>query len=130
NVFWDNEDKTIIRSEGEGSWTWEEFHQALQEIVEMVKTVDHRVDLVHNHKPDSRRPQGSGMPHFQRAIRIMPPNVELNIFVNTNAFGRAIVSIFTRVYSTQGSRFVMVGSLEEAYALIQKDREQGVPRAL
>lgn len=130
NVVWDNEAKTIIRSEGVGEWTWEEFHEALQKIVEMMKTVEHRVDLIHNHVPGSRRPSGSGMPHFQRAIRIMPPNIGLNIFVNTNSFGRAIVSIFTRVYGGQSSgKLIMVASLEEAYALIRKDREQGVPSA-
>jgi hypothetical protein len=130
NVFWDNEAKTIIRSEGEGEWTWEEFHEGLQKIVEMMKTVDHRVDLIHNHQPGSKRPSGSGMPHFQRAIRVMPPNVGLTVFVNTNAFARAIVAIFTRVYSKQaGGNFVMVGSLEEAYNLIAKERARGMTSA-
>ncbi len=130
NIYWDNEAKTIIRSEGQGEWTWEEFHESLQEIVEMMKTVEHRVDLIHNHVPGSRKPSGSGMPHFQRAIRIMPTNIGLNIFVNTNSFARAIVSIFTRVYGNQASgKLVIVGSLEEAYASIRKDREQGVTSA-
>src|SRR5215813_9922042 len=96
NVFWDDDAKTIIRSEGEGAWTWEEFHQGLAKIVEMMNSVPHRVDLIHASRPDSRRPSGSGMPHYQRAARLMPPNAGMSIFVTSNAFGRAIVNIFSR----------------------------------
>ena len=89
----------------------------------MMHTVPHRVDLIHLPRPNSRRPSGSGMPHFQRAARMMPPNAGLNIFISSNTFARAVVNIFSRLYGNQMSKkFVMVGSLEEARALIAKDR--------
>lgn len=129
-IFWDDPELTIIRSEAQEAWTWEEFHEGLQKIIVMMKSVDHRVDIIHNHAPGTRRPQGSGMPHFQRALRIMPNNVGLTIFVNTNAFGRAVVSIFTRLYGKQkNAKFVMVGTLEEARKSIQRDRAQDMVNA-
>lgn len=129
-IFWDDAEKTIIRSEAVDAWTWEEFHEGLQKIIVMMKSVNHRVDIIHNHPPGTRRPPGSGMPHFQRALRLVPANIGLTIFVNTNAFGRAIISIFTRLYGKQKSaKFVMVGSLEEARKSIQRDRAQDMVKA-
>jgi hypothetical protein len=124
-VMWDDEAKTIIRSEGVGEWTWEEFHEGLQKVVQMMKTVNHRVDLIIHNRPDSHSPKGSGMPHFQRAIRIMPPNVGCTVFVNTNTFARAIISIFTTVYKNKASaHFVMAATLEDARELILEDRNE------
>ncbi len=124
-ILWDDQTHTIIRSEGQGDWTWVEFHESLQKIVEMMQSVDHRVDLIHGHTAGARRPQGSGMPHFQRALRVMPPNAGLSIFINPNAFGRTVVSIFTRLYGGKsGGQFHMAASLEDARRMIEKDRKE------
>ena len=129
-IVWDNEAKSIIRSTGEDDWTWEQFHEGLQKIVVMMQSVDQRVDLIHDHAPGSRRPEGSGMPHYQRAMRLMPPNIGLTIFVNPNTFGRAIVSIFTRLYGNRsGGQFLMASSLEDARRMIEKDRKEKVSHA-
>lgn len=129
NVFWDDEAKTIIRSEGVGAWTWDEFHESLEKIVDMAQTVEHRIDLIHFPQPGSHVPPGSGVPHYQRAMRTMPPNVGLNIFINANTFGRMIISIFMNVYGSgqTNGKLAAVASLEDAYKLIRKDRKEEVP---
>jgi hypothetical protein len=123
HVLWDDEAKTIIRSESEGNWTWEEYHESLSQIVQMVQSVNHRVDLIHRRLPGSVRPPSSGMAHYQRAMRILPENTGLNVVINTNTIARSVANIFTRLYGrrTRGA-IVLVGSLEEAYKLIAADR--------
>lgn len=123
HVFWDDEAQSVIRSEGEGHWTWEEYHQSLGQIVEMVKSVNHRVDLITLRRPGSVAPPSSGMPHYQRAMRVLPENTGLNVIINTNTVARSIANIFTRLYGprTRGV-VVLVGSVDEARRLVAADR--------
>jgi hypothetical protein len=125
HMIWDDEKHTIVRCEGEGKWTWEEYHATLSEIVEAVKQVDHRVDLIITRQDGSSLPGGSPMPHFQRAMRIMPRNVGLVILLNTNTFARALVSMFSRIFaSRQHAQLIMLGTLEEARAYIAAQRAE------
>jgi hypothetical protein len=123
-MVWDDEQHTIVRCEGEGKWTWEEYHDTLGQIVEAVQQVDHRVDLIITRQEGTASsPPGSPMPHFQRAMRVMPQNVRLMILINTNSFGRALVTMFSRIFaSRQQPQLVVVGSLEEARARIAAHR--------
>jgi hypothetical protein len=123
HVYWDDEAHTIIRTEGEGAWTWDEFHRTMDEVIRMMRMVNHRVDLINLRLPGAKTPEGSAMPHFQRAMRTMPANLGLNVQVSTSAFGRLMVALFTRLYGSRpGGRVVMVASLEEARAKIAEDR--------
>ncbi|MEO8609282.1 MAG: hypothetical protein ABI690_15430 [Chloroflexota bacterium] len=123
HMVWEDEQHTIVRCDGEGKWTWEEYHATLSEIVEAVQQVDHRVDLVITREEGSSSPAGSPMPHFQRAMRIMPRNMSLVILINTNSFGRALVTMFSRIFaSREHAQLVVVGSLEEARARIASSR--------
>ncbi len=129
-IEWLDNEQTIICCTGEGTWTWDDYHQALDEIVNMFKTVQHRVDLVIDRAPGSAMPKGSSMPHFQRAMRIMPHNVGLLVMVTSNAFARTIVAIFTKVYPNKdNAKLLMVGSLIEARARIARDRLKQVAAA-
>ena len=129
-IEWLDNEQTIICCTGEGIWTWDDYHKALDEIVVHFKTVQHRVDLVIDRAPGSSMPKGSSMPHFQRAMRIMPPNVGLLVMVTSNAFARTIVSIFTKVYPNKdNAKLLMVGSLMEARTRIARDRQKQVAAA-
>jgi hypothetical protein len=122
-IDWLDFQKTVIRCTGEGTWTWDEYHEALDSIMNQFKMVHHRVDLVIDRAPGSNMPKGSSMPHFQRAMRVMPDNVGLVVLVTDNSFARAIVSIFSKVYPNKdNAKLVMVGSLSDARTKITRDR--------
>lgn len=120
HVFWDNDEKAVIQSEGEGYWTWDEFHQAFDQVVVMMKSVPHRVDLINNRGTGSRMPSSSPMPHFQRVMRNMPPNAGMMVMISNSAFGRVMVNLFSKVRGSR--RLFMVASLDEARALIANER--------
>lgn len=122
-VQWEDAAQSIIRSESSGKWTWEEYHEAVEKVVMLANSVDHRVDLIINTLDGATAPSGSSMPHYQRAQRIMPDNVRMNVIANTNTFGRVIINTFTRLNNGKGTLKVMAaGTLEEARALIARDR--------
>lgn len=122
-MAWDDTDKTIMLCNSQGRWTWEEYHETLSRIVELFKETDNRVDLIITRDPQASMPSGSPMPHFQRAMRVMPPNVGLVALVNTNGFARALVSMFTKLFATTDTAtLIIVGSHEEARAKIAAHR--------
>ncbi len=122
-VEWLDTQRTIMCCTGEDAWTWGEYHEALEDIARQFIAAQRRVDLIIMRAPGSATPKGSSMPHYQRAMRIMPPNVGLMVMVTTNAFARTIVSIFSKVYpSKENMKLVMVGTLAEAQTRINNDR--------
>ena len=129
---WLDVQTTIMSCTGEGIWTWDDYHTTLDEIAKQFVAARRRVDLVIMSAPNAVVPKGSSMPHYQRAMRIMPPNMGLLVLVTTNTFARTIVSIFTKVYPNKDNvKMVMVASLHEALTRIETDRmkqaKQGTP---
>ncbi|MBA3871826.1 MAG: hypothetical protein H0X30_21985 [Anaerolineae bacterium] len=127
DMAWSDASATIMLCNSQGSWTWEEYHATLSEIVKVFNQVDHRVDLIIMRGEQATMPTGSPMPHFQRALRIMPSNVGLVVLVNTNAngFARALVSMFSKLFVTKNhATLLIVGSLEEAYSKIAQHRAE------
>ena len=128
HLSWDDADQTLLLVESSGRWTWEEYHDALSSIAEMIRSANHRVDLITVSRADSVRPSGSAMPHYQSALRMLPENTGLHVIINTSTIARSIVSIFLRLNRNRTSGMVVLaGSLEEARSLIQKDRAKRLP---
>jgi len=125
DMTWDDPQQTIMLCKSHGKWTWDEYHATLSQIVEHFKQVTYRVDLVITRKADASMPSGSPMPHFQRAMRIMPEHVGLVVLVNTGGFARALVSMFSKLFAAKSTpRLIVVGSLEEAREKIAKHRAE------
>lgn len=122
-VEWLDIQRTMMCCTGEGAWTWDEYYLILDDIARQLTAAQRRVDLIIMRAPGSSTPKGSSMPHYQRAMRIMPPNVGLMVMVTTNTFARTIVSIFSKVYpSKDNMKLVMVGTLADARTRIMNDR--------
>lgn len=122
---WDDTDQTIMLCNSQGHWTWQEYHETLSAIVDLFKSTDRRVDLIITRDKDASMPSGSPMPHFQRAMRVMPSNVGFVVLVNTNGFARALVSMFSKIAMNKGhGTLVIVGSHQDALAKIAEHRAQ------
>ncbi|MBZ0293490.1 MAG: hypothetical protein K8L99_13060 [Anaerolineae bacterium] len=122
NTLWDNDEKTIIRVENEGHWTWEEFHHALENIVKMIESVDHHVDIINIDRPGASMPISSPIQHFQRAAQLFAPYSVLNINVISSPFARMLTKVLAGIPVISSPYVKHVESLEEAYALIEADR--------
>jgi hypothetical protein len=129
-VLWDNDAKTIILNEAEGHWTWDEYHQGVDQIVAMMRSVTHRVDLITVSLPNATMPKGSVVPHFQRALRLLPENAGQLYVVNKDPISRGLAKFFTSLPgSTKQKKSIFVAHVEEARALIAKNAQwKGVPK--
>jgi len=120
NVYWDNDQKTIIRCDSSGRWTWEEYHTALEQIAGMMRTVSHRVHMINVEGPNAAMPSGSPKTHFGRAVKVLPDNAGANIMIVKSAWGRAIASLMSKLPGNTMDKIEMFGSVEEAYAFIAR----------
>lgn len=124
-VEWLDVQHSIMVCTGHDTWTWDDYHTALEDIAAQFRAAVDRVDLVIMREKGATMPKGSAMPHYQRAMRIMPASVGLMVMVTDNSFARTIVSIFSRVYPNKDNvKLVMVASLSEAKTRIHQDRLQ------
>lgn len=130
HLSWDDTNKTLLLVESSGKWTWEDYHGALSHMAEMIRSENHRVDIITFSRADSVRPSGSALPHYQSALRVLPSNTGLHVIISTSAIARSIVSIFLRLNSKRTSGMVVLaGSLEDARKLISQDRTKNLPNA-
>jgi hypothetical protein len=122
HAFWENEERSIIRCKGEGRWTWEEYHAVLNDIVAMMGTVTHRVDLIVVEGAGSVMPPGSPRPHFQHATKMYPPNAGASVIVVKSALATAMATLWSKIPGSMMGNVKLVRSLDEAYTFIARDR--------
>lgn len=115
-VEWDNEDKTILRAETRGMWTWDDYHEHLSRTFDMVKKLDHTVHLINVRHPDSIQPAGNMIPHITRAFRSMPDNMGITVMVGMSTFTVSMSKLFRKLFPQ--TRFVLADSVEDARLII------------
>src|SRR5262245_51796 len=104
NIYWDNEEKTIVRMEYVGRWTWEELFTATTQSHTMLDEVAHKVDFIHVWL------QSDGMPpsvlvHAKNLIEKRHPNVGVVVLVWSNTLIKAMWTAFSKVYANLTKRY-------------------------
>ncbi len=118
NIEWDNAEKTVVRMEMVGKWTWTEAYDGSIRGYDMLETVDYPVNII----IDLRRSTGLPMlalTHARNMIARRHPRTGLTAFVGVNALflmmWRTFKSAYPRLEATRD--FTIVGSIEEAYRI-------------
>ncbi len=122
---WVNEEKDIIFTKFPETFTWEEYHESSAELVEMISSVNHIVDVVSD-VTNSRLPKGNPFPHFNRFVNTLPPNTGAVVNFGSNKVERVLASAFLYVYSKRFETLSLHVVLreEEAYAIIAKRKQK------
>jgi hypothetical protein len=122
-VSWDNEDKTIIRYDFEGTWTWADFRTAAEEAFAMTRSVEHTVDTISNFYPGVMLPPNA-MFQFRQIMEDAPPNRGVNVIVGSSAFIRTMVMIFSSINRNLAKRLIVVDNLEQARGTLSVQRKK------
>lgn len=119
---WDNEEKTVIRYDMQGRWTWDEFYLAYEEAKTMLRSVPHTVHFIT--QPLDSLSNGymptSALTHIINIYRKALPNSGATVTIGNSNFARAMVSILGRVAPNAANKFLFAKSLEEARLLLAK----------
>ncbi len=119
-VQWDNDQKTTIRYEFAGRWTWEQLFAANDERDAMMKTVDYRVDLIADLRNTMVVPPGAAS-QFKRIAQARA-GTGVTVVVGANRFMQIMLDVFKLVQRQSESALATAGSLEEARALLARRR--------
>jgi hypothetical protein len=113
SVDWEDDQKTVLRFDARDSWTWTEFDLAVDYLVTLVGSVNHRVNLLALAPP--RFTPGYPLSHFQRVILLFPSNVGKIALVGNTPFQRRLNNILLGIFPAIKKKVVFVDSIDEAY---------------
>jgi len=120
-VSWDSDEKTIIRYDFEGKWTWAEFHTATEDAFALTRTVPHTVDSISNFMPGAALP-GDALFQFRRAMSNAPSNRGITVIVGGSSFIKALVGVFGKLNQALGRRLMLADTLDQARAILAARR--------
>lgn len=127
NIEWDNAEKTVVRMEMVGKWTWTEAYDRSQTGYAMLETVDNVVNII----IDLRRSTGLPMlalTHARNMIGRRHPRTGLTAFVGVNVLflmmWRTFKSAYPKLEATRD--FTVAESIEEAYQIFAQRAGQVV----
>jgi len=112
-VFWDNFNHTAVRFEFSGSWSWKAFRTPLRQAVAMIRSVDHRVDVIFN-TVNSKYTPDNMVGHFASIMPFLPENCGSIMFVGQES---SVCDVFTSLhkpYRRAGFDLLLVGNMDQA----------------
>src|SRR5262245_10917165 len=122
-VEWDDDEKTILRNDYSGAWTWEEYMEAGRKNNELIASVPHRVDIIANMRAGMMPRGGSPMAISSRVIRSAPSNRGI-IVVVTNSLVKGLLTVFKKIDNNIGPITFGAESLDEARQVVAKERSR------
>jgi hypothetical protein len=120
-AYWADADETIVQLDYYAPVvSWAEYHQAVDESIEMAKVKTHAVHFLHN-PGNTPMPRGNPLTELRRAYRKMPPNTGRIVMVVNNTFAIHIVDLAIKILGMR--RAHLVASLEEAQRYLNAQQQ-------
>ncbi len=125
-VEWDNEEKTVIRFDYDGAYTWEDVYNAMDKSNKMMETVEHSVaHIIDVRKAGSVPP--NALSHARRIEAKTHPRRSYHVTVGANTFVRVMFNTFTKLkmsVSAERGLNYFTSSIDEARAWIAEQQAQ------
>lgn len=124
-VSWDNDERTVLRWDFNGAWTWEDGSKATQLALQMrASVIDHPcVPSILHLQQSGNIPMGA-LPYARAAIELMDPR-DYIVIANASGFVRSLTEIFRLLNSDFSAKVFLAHTLDDARELIAKRRENG-----
>lgn len=122
---WADDAQTLIHLRYAGAWTWVEYLESKQRLLQMAAQVNHTIDIISFAEPDSTHPPSGMIGNITQGLSLLPPNTNLMLVVTDQLFMNTAAKLLPRV-RTLDPRIKAVSSLQAAYAMIEASRGAGV----
>ncbi|MDX1995152.1 MAG: hypothetical protein SF029_22410 [bacterium] len=121
-VFWDNEDKTVIRAVYEGDVTLEDYYTAIDQTAALMQQVTHSVyHILHR---QNVRSQPSTMATVMRyANRKLPANHAGSVIIGSRALTKILVNIAKSIAPHLAKEVYFADTLEDARRIIAQQHQ-------
>ncbi|MEO8393092.1 MAG: hypothetical protein ABI700_08860 [Chloroflexota bacterium] len=123
-IDWDDPEHSILYASYEGEWVLEEYTASFDQGVQMMRSVDHRVDvIVHTLDAAAQSPPLWALRTWRYAVINSPPNAGLTVSVPGNAGVRAFSFALSRLAGPHYyGKLATADTLDEARQLIHNSR--------
>lgn len=119
-VHWDGYDTSIIRWTVEGWWDWDDFEAAAEESRALRALVDHPVALIITIDDDAFGPEG--LTHVRYALMLSPDNREMVVIATLHPHALHLLDTLCHLYPEVCDTLFVVASVDDAYAVIDRQR--------
>lgn len=118
-VEWDNEEKTVIRVTTEGQYTWNEYTEAIDEVIRRADENDQVYGVIAMRSADAVVPSGA-TPHYARTTRLFKERPSLIVVnVKSEPFVKVMTEMFAKVHDVT-QQLYQAKSIEEARAILKQ----------
>ncbi len=116
---WDDNEKTIVHVDFIGHWTWQEAHQAIDTMIALIESVDHRVHIIIDMHGGSHVPP-LAFGEVRSLLSKRHPRAGVTVILGANFM---LASLWKTMAQTYGrlignNRYIFADTLEEALARI------------
>lgn len=118
-VGWDNDEKTIIRQQLFGDWTFDDYVTSLAELQRLTVSMPHTVNVIVDYTESKSHPRKI-LAAAQTLNRNFPANEGIVMIVQGPPYINAAFEVIFKMYPQIGQNIHHVNSLEEAYSAIQR----------
>ncbi len=92
HIFWDDEQKLILRQVYDLSWTWDEYLAAFAKIRELASEVDYPIGMISEIGMIKSVPPNAIL-YGARGIRSLPSNIVLTVMVTESQLALSLLNI-------------------------------------
>src|SRR4051812_8882902 len=96
HVYWENEQKIIIRQVYDMTWTWDEYLAAFEKIRQLGREVDYPIGMI-SQLGNIRNVPPNAIVYGARGIRSLPPNIVLTVMVTPSQLAQSLLNIIMKV---------------------------------
>ena len=117
NLVWDDSQRTTLRFDYEGEWTWNEWYAAMDEAETLIHELGDTVYFINNLGDSTYLPKNA-MTNFKQNAIHFHSLVRATVMVSENLFIKVMYNTFKRFAGAWAEQYYFVTSLEEARQMI------------
>lgn len=126
SLQWENQNRTVLRMIFWNEWTVEQYLTKAVELIEMIGSQTHDVDILIDLRTGSYIPKGDSVSAFRIMMDELPENSGVIVYLNDNPIQKRLFNTQLQFYQSlrrwsQRSLY-MVETIEEAYEIIECHR--------
>lgn len=123
---WLDDDRTIIRLDVSGKWSWQEAVEVVMRMNEVVAATPHDLYTIIQFRNRSFLPEAGSIGPLRRLIEINNPNEQLIILVNAGDFITKLSALISKTYGLMAifGKFRFAHTLDEALAMIANHKQE------
>lgn len=125
-VSWYDDTQTIIYVKAPPTWTWDEAHAVVAEVVRLQDLVTHGTHIIYDLSESILIPSFS-MPNLRRLLNSAHPNDLLTFIVSPNRLMNILIHTVNQIYKVREHLSIdFVSSLDQALeAIAQYEQDHG-----